>query len=346
MDITFYYFSGTGNSKRVTEWVFDEAQRMGAGVANRDVAHKRESPEEPSPDDMIGFIAPTHGFNYPPVMMYFIFRFPRTRFKNKVFLMNTRGGLKLSKIFLPGLSGIAFWLAAIVLLLKGYRIVAMRSIDLPSNWISLHPGIRANVAESMFRHYEKVTRKFTRKIIMGKKVFRFSLLLGIPLDILIAPIALGYYVVGRFILAKTFMASQACDNCGLCIKHCPVKAISLVDNRPYWSYRCESCMRCMNNCPKRAIETAHGFLIFTVIMINSVLLAGLYSVFPIGKWPLAGSFLSTMIRVTVEWLIALGVILFTYRLVHFLKRFRWFDYVITYTSLTKIKFWRRYKPRA
>lgn len=42
----------------------------------------------------------------------------------------------------PGLSGLALILPALMLRLKGYRIKGLRPLDLPSNWISLHPGLR------------------------------------------------------------------------------------------------------------------------------------------------------------------------------------------------------------
>jgi hypothetical protein len=49
--------------------------------------------------------------------------------------MNTRAGVKLGQLFLPGLSGIALLLAAVVLMAKGYSIAGMRPIDMPSNWL-------------------------------------------------------------------------------------------------------------------------------------------------------------------------------------------------------------------
>jgi hypothetical protein len=58
--------------------------------------------------------------------------------------MNTRAGVKLGRLFLPGLSGIALLLAAVVLMAKGYRIAGMRPIDMPSNWLSIHPSLRPN----------------------------------------------------------------------------------------------------------------------------------------------------------------------------------------------------------
>jgi Pyruvate/2-oxoacid:ferredoxin oxidoreductase delta subunit len=343
--ITFYYFSGTGNSKHVCDWFADEAEKSGTQVSKVNLSINRSAPNIKKTNDCIGIISPTHGFNYPPLVLYFILRFPRTKNKTKVFLMNTRAGMKLSKIFLPGLSGIALWLSALILILKGYKIISLRSIDLPSNWISLHPGLRQKVIISMFVKYEKDTRDYARKIISGKKVFRTSLWLFMPVDLAIAPVAAGYYIAGRFIIAKTFMASHLCDNCNLCINQCPIKAISTVDGRPYWSFRCESCMHCMNICPRRAIESAHGYLASVIIILYSVILAGLYSIYPPNEWPFIknGSPGYEFIKFTIDSVLIFLLLIGTYRLVHFLKRYRWFDNLVTYTSLTKFKFWRRYK---
>jgi len=90
----------------------------------------------------------------------------------------------------------------------------------------------------------------------------------LPQDLVIAPVALGYYFIGRFWLAKSFVASRACDSCGSCVKQCPIRALELVHGRPFWSYRCEGCMRCMNQCPKRAIETAHGFAVGVPVLLS------------------------------------------------------------------------------
>jgi Pyruvate/2-oxoacid:ferredoxin oxidoreductase delta subunit len=346
-NLTFYYFSGTGNSKKVAAWFCDEISRNGITTNLIDLSKDRETPRAPQTQEIIGFISPTHGFNYPPLMIHYLFRFPRPKYRNKVLLMNTRAGMKLSKLFLPGFSGISMWLAALVLLIKGYRIIGMRSIDLPSNWISLHPGLRSKVVTSMFEHYETITRQLAHKIMQGKKIFRLSLWLGMPLDLASAPIAAAYYCVGRFIIAKTFVATKACDNCNLCMNQCPVKAISLVDKRPYWSVRCESCMRCMNNCPKRAIETAHGLLAFIIVVLYSGILAFVYRTFPVQQWPMFGfnPVADKFTKFVMESVFIFFLLVTVYRGVHYLKRYRWFDNLVAFTSLTKYKFWRRYKGK-
>lgn len=339
-----FYFSGTGNAKRVAEWINDYANSIHISSETVNIANMETRSIQPVQDELLGLISPTHGFNYPPIVLNFVFRFPRTKFRNKIFLINTRAGMKLSKLFLPGLSGIAILLSALVLRLKGYRIIGMRPIDLPSNWISLHPGLKEKVVISMHQRCKRVAETFAAKIFNGKRNYRS--LLGLPWDLAVAPVAAGYYFIGRFAIAKTFYASASCDNCGLCIKQCPVKAISLVNKRPYWSYRCESCMRCMNNCPKRAIETAHGYIIAIFILFNIGLITMLYNYLADkGIINLTGeSFWMAQLRFALNAVIMFIVMFSTYRILHYLRRFRFFEWLMVYTSFTKFKFWRRYKP--
>ena len=338
-----FYFSGTGNARRVAEWINDYANSNNFPSEIINIAKMETRSIQPEQGEMLGIISPTHGFNYPPIVLNFVFRFPRSRFKTKIFLINTRAGMKLSKLFLPGLSGIAVLLSALVLRLKGYRIIGMRPVDLPSNWISLHPGLKEKVVISMHHRCKRIAEKFASKIISGKKNYRT--LLDLPWDLAISPFAIGYYLIARFAIAKTFYASNSCDNCGLCIKQCPVKAISLVGNKPYWSYRCESCMQCMNNCPKRAIETAHGYIIGILILLNIGLITLFYEYLAqSGIIDLTGeSFWVSQLRYLVNALIMFAVMFSSYRILHYLRRFKFFEWIVVYTSFTKYKFWRRYK---
>ena len=340
--VLIYYFSGTGNARQVTRWFADVAEMHHIATQTTDIATiDRKKIQPPPPRSLVGFISPTHGFNYPPAMMYFIFRFPRSK-GNRVFLMNTRAGMKLSKWFLPGLSGLALWLSALVLLLKGYRIVGLRSIDLPSNWISVHPGLKEKVVESIYVHCKSITAKFASKILDGKKVY--TAFRDIIQDLLISPIGIGYFFVGRFILAKSFYATDVCDKCDICINNCPVKAILTVDNRPFWSYRCESCMRCMNNCPKRAIETSHGYIIGIMCLLNMGIMVWFWQgVNRVITLPAGNGWVQTGVTLT-GWVLTFAVMVVSYRIYHYLLRIPGFRQLFYYTSVTRYKFWRRYKP--
>ncbi len=338
MNLKIFYFSGTGNAERVASWIDNDAfeNKISSEIIN--ISKTEIKNIKIDSNNLLGFISPTHGFNFPPIMIRFLLNFPKTNKKTNVFIINTRAGMKLAKLYLPGLSGATLLFAAIILRIKGYRIVGLRSIDLPSNWISLHPGLKEKVVISIHQRCKRIIERFAKKIFSGRKNYRA--LYELPIDLLLIPISLGYYFIGRFIFAKSFYASSTCDNCMICIQNCPVKAIKLIQNRPFWSYRCESCMKCINNCPKRSIETAHGYIIGAIILFYTTILFFIYNY-------LTGDVIeeilaNSIIRVIFESIFLFLFIIISYRIVHYLRRFKLVDWIIINTSLTKYKFWRRY----
>ncbi len=332
-----YYFSGTGNSENVAHWLAEIAREKGMEVTLNNIAKiDRLAFSVPGRDALVAFVSPIHGFNYPPVMLSFILRFPKGH--NNILLLNTRAGMLIGKWITPGLTGVAFYFAAFVLKLKGYAIRSMFPVDLPSNWISVHPGLNDRTVKYLHeRNREKVYR-FAQKVLAGGSDFRG--VREIVQDLLISPVSLGYYFIGRFFFAKTYYASSACDNCQLCIKSCPVKAIKIVDNRPYWTFKCESCMHCMSNCPRSAIETAHGSVVL-IAVLSSLFISGLfYSYFKQWFFDIEHTFLGFIL----ESVLFLGFFAVWYRLLHYAMRFKFVERMVVYTSLTKYKFWgRRYK---
>jgi len=342
--VIIYYFSGTGNARRASEWILEEAAKLGAKTEIYAIDNKEKLKiYQPNEKTLIGFCSPTHGFNLPPIMLKFIWNFPK--FKNcNIFILNTRAGMKFLKLFTPGLSGIAQILPAIFLWLKFYKIVGFRPLDLPSNWISLHPGIRKKVVDSIIVRCEQISKRFINKIFEGKKVYIG--LFSLPIDLLISPISFGYYFIGRFVLSKTFIATDACNACGLCESECPVKAIKIKHNTPYWTFNCESCMRCMNNCKQRAIETPFSFIAIIWYFLFSILPAFLLEKINLLLNSNSNN-IFTQIIYNIIFLVLMFVFLYlSHKILHFLMRFRIVNKIITYTSLTKYKFWRRYKfPR-
>jgi ferredoxin len=335
-----YYISGTGNARASSGWIADEASKRGLNTVVQQI-DRLENIIMPLPDEnpLIGFAFPTHGFNAAPIMLRFIASFPRGLSK-EIFLLNTRAGMKISKLFLPGLSGMALLLPAFILWLKGYKCIGFRPVDLPSNWIPLHPGLKKKVIDSIFIRCEKIVRKFAGKILSGEKVYRG--LLSLPVDLLICPISLGYYIGGRFFLSKNFIANYNCNNCGICIKECPTASIRYVGNRPYWKLTCESCMRCLNHCPQKAIEAAHGmavafWIIFT--LINAQVIIFLINVLDIQPdawwWRIASGLIGIGGMVLIATLL--------YRIMHFAMGLKPVKYLVRFTSLTAFPFWRRYR---
>jgi Pyruvate/2-oxoacid:ferredoxin oxidoreductase delta subunit len=334
-----YYISGTGNTRLASHWIADEAVKRGLKTVEQQIDRLEniampESGEKP----LIGFAFPTHGFNAAPIMLRFIAGFPRELCK-EVFLLNTRGCLKLYKLFVPGFNGLALMLPAFMLWLKGYRCIALRSIDMPSNWVPLHPGLKKKVIESIIAKAEPNIRDFANKILSGRRVFRG--LLSLPADLLISPVAAAYYIGGRFFLSKTFIAGNKCNNCGICIKECPTASIRLVRNRPYWKLTCESCMRCLNHCPQKAIETAHGMAAAFMLIISAVstwlimLMVNSLNIQPDTLW---WKILTQFILIAAM----VAIVTFLYLIMHYAMGFKPIKYIVRFTSLTALPFWRRY----
>jgi flavodoxin len=214
-----FFFTGTGNSLNVARWLSNvaKAERIQTELVNISLADRRNI-EPPEPGSLLVFVSPIHGFNYPPVMMHFIMRFPKAN--NSVVLMNTRAGMLIGKLITPGLTGIAFYLSALLLKIKGYSIKAMLPVDLPSNWISVHPGLNEKTIRYLHDKNRERVYSFANTILSGKRSFKP--LREIVQDLIIMPVAVLYYFIGRFIFAKTYYASADCNNCNLCIKECPV----------------------------------------------------------------------------------------------------------------------------
>lgn len=342
--LEIYHFSGTGNCMSAANWIGEKATEIQCDV-NILPIDRKQKPLPPSQEKTLtGFCFPAHGFSLPWYMLKFILRFPHAQKGRKdVFLLNTRAGMKLYKLFLPGLSGVALIIPILTLSLKGYRIKGILPLDMPSNWISLHPGIRTKVVDSITDRCERIVDRFTEKLLQGRTTIRPIFWIFLPLDILVSPISLAYNLIGRFFLAKTFFASAKCNNCRICEEKCPVGAIKIVNDRPYWQFRCESCMRCMNICPQKTINTAH--LLAVGIIWGSLLLPFNHDIrnYLTITFPVFYGTMPELINLTVATIISLPFFWGVYGVFHQLTRVKISNHFFTYTSLTF--YWRRYIAR-
>lgn len=337
-EVIVYYHTGTGNALTTARWIAAraEAKEIKCTVRSIDYYYRPELPQKRG-KLLIGFIYPTHGFNSSPAMLKFIWKFPRCK-NTDVFLMNTRAGGKFFKLFTPGASGIALWINMLILFLKGFAIIGARPVDLPSNWISVHPGLPPRWVADLHERCSGIVNNFTDKALGGKKQF-LRAIVDLPIDAVLAPIAAMYYLIGRFFLAKTFIYTNKCDDCKICEKHCPVGAIIIKNGKPFWTHKCESCMRCIDICPTKSIQSSHliffiGVLLYFPLMEKYSAAAHLYS---ISGFILFGNQIFAFFF--DSYLVLLFVFLL-YMIIQPMLRYKYFERLMRYTSLTY--YWRRY----
>ena len=89
--LIIYYFSGTGNARNAALWITKIAEEKGVKTHLINIGKfKATDIPELTNKTLIGFCSPTHGFNLPPLVLKFIWKFPRSK-NTDVFILNTRG---------------------------------------------------------------------------------------------------------------------------------------------------------------------------------------------------------------------------------------------------------------
>ncbi len=343
LSLCLHVFSGTGNSLRAAHWLaegfgWERSRLVRIGRAKAPVT-------SPAPDSLTGFIFPTHGFTAPCIVLRHALRMPRTR-RAPAFIIASRAGT-WPGFLLPGLSGNAMYLVALILLCKGYHIRGLRGLDMPSNWMSLHWGLSQRHAAKIIARGKRDIEKFAGKIFAGRRhLLSLNNLLELVLGIAFFPISAAYLILGRFCLAKLFYANWRCTGCGQCARDCPVGGIILKGNevkRPFWTFACESCMHCMGYCPEKAVETSHPLAI-VFYYTGTFSLAGALSAWLMRSHLLTVSLQSAFWFRAVHLLINYGYMLLSFFLVYWL-----FYHLVRipalnrlFTSLTLTHYYRRY----
>lgn len=320
-----YWFSGTGNALSAARWFAGASESRGVRAEVLPM-EELEGQREPGPDahTLVGFCYPTHGFAPPWLVLRFLWRFPRGHGAT-VFFSNTRAGLRLGPVWLPGLSGVALWWPVLLFALKGYRIGGSLPLDMPHSWLSFFPPNTRRGAAKLTERCQGIVDRFAQALLSGRVYHRWSVWVTLLVDLSLLPITLAYLTMGRFALAKLLYASTRCNDCRLCERSCPVQAIAIRGGRPFWRYTCESCMRCMNVCPQRSVQ-AWTFHLVPVVWGMVAVATSLYPLEP------------------TVWLLLSSAALFPlYWILHQLWRVRGINGVFTLTTPTR--YWGRYLAR-
>lgn len=338
-DATFYFYTGTGNSYRVATWLAGAVREKGTPVKVSSI--RSASPSEEigaGKASLLGLVMPTHGFTTPWAMLRFALRLPR-RGNTHAVVIATRAGSRIGSLYTPGFEGTATLLVTLILTLKGYRVRGTAGIDMPSNWIALHPGLSPDTVSGIVARAQRKAQRFMEAILSGERYFTWMMFM---LGLLVLPISLAYLAIGRLFLGKIFFASDRCTGCGLCAEHCPNQAIEMrntkVGPRPYWTFRCESCVRCMAYCPVQAVEASHLLAVGVYFLANLIPLVSL--LIQLAARVPALAFLGKTPGWLIAWVNIIIVLDLLYPIFHLSLRVREFNWFFTHATLTH--YYRRY----
>ncbi|MBN1296755.1 4Fe-4S binding protein, partial [bacterium] len=289
---------------------------------------------------LVLLITPTHAFNAPWTVWRHIARLPRRG--AEVACLFTRAAIPWKNRQIPGIAGTGPLCMTAIAAGRGYRPLPPISIDMPSNWTAVHPGIPQDRAIPIVIRGMHRARAFFGDTVTGtSRWITANTVWDLLFGLLLLPITAGYLAIGRMLLAKIFFTDTRCNRCGICVEECPEKAIVMPEtpDRPvFWTWRCESCMRCMNTCPQRAVQVSTpwvtGLIILMMWLTGSSGIFALIRQIPdawiIRSW-LGHPPLSWAITVLVSW----GVIVGGYRLFYRFSRWRWFRSLLTATAHTR-----------
>lgn len=232
MNTTIYYFSGTGNSLKISK---DLSSAIDNCKIIR-VAHNTLHITADEQSDRIGFIFPVYFRGLPHMMENFI--------KNLRINANT---YFFAVANFGGYAALTFEQINEILKNKGARLNANFSVPMPGNmWFMYYPHPKKDF-EDRVREEPNICLDIANKINSN---FENDL----PL---VENPEKEQKMYNDFIPNNTdenFWTNAKCIGCSICAKVCPAENIEIINGRPLWKHQCEQCLACLHWCPNGSIE--------------------------------------------------------------------------------------------
>jgi ferredoxin/flavodoxin len=223
-----FYFSGTGNSLKV-------AKDVAAAIEDCELISMGKSYKLSGIYERIGFVYPMYVGGMPSVVERFIKALDLSENSNSfIFAICTSGSGGTG-----GLTNISKIIGG-----KGGKLSYGESIRCFSNYVVLYPmgSDPDNKAKAQTRATKQVIKDI--QSLSVKTLFKNN-----PMALIHGPL-----IKTLANKDKGFKVSEACNNCAICSKVCPVENIKMQDGKPIFLHHCEQCMACVQWCPKQAIN--------------------------------------------------------------------------------------------
>ncbi|WP_238883853.1 EFR1 family ferrodoxin [Clostridium sp. YIM B02551] len=233
MSTTIYYFSGTGNSLKVSK-----AVKEGLGDATLiQITKENLSITKDISSDKIGFVFPVYFTGVPLMVKKFIENLEVNK-SAYIFAIATFGGT--TTISLNQIEDI--------LSKKGASLAAGFTVRMPGNYQVMYDAYSKEVQEERFKAANEQVLKIVDSI---KKNQHIKVKIS---GVKIAFGRLAYKTFKPNNMDKNFWITEQCNGCSTCSKVCPASNIKMVEGKPEWQHNCEVCLACMQWCPQKSIQ--------------------------------------------------------------------------------------------
>lgn len=241
-----YCFSGTGNTRRMSQIVLDEFEKRGiSGTLVSIDIDKFNQGDFPNANefDFVGISYPIYGFNAPYLVNSFVKKLASSSKGQKAFILKSSG--EPFKVNNPSSSIIKRLLKR-----KGYKVVFERHYLMPYNIMFRYPD---SLAKQMVLSIQKHAPYSVDRILGDEKNKLLSPgLLGIILSFICKLVWVAGPLFGKMYSVK----KDKCTKCGKCIKSCPMNNISRdKEEYPCFGWHCMLCQSCVMKCPEDAIHS-------------------------------------------------------------------------------------------
>lgn len=340
--LDMFVYSGTGNTYKIAQCIGESAITMGTSYEiNMIDKDARPGEYQPNLDCLLGLLAPTLGTIQPISFFRFILGLKNGQ-GQKVFLASNGAWTKIGPLFVPGYVGLGLYLAALILVIKGYHVVGITGFGMPHNWTTFIPPYWKKLENRINKEIPIPTKEFTIDILSGKRVYKriIDLIVSIPL----LPLTLLFLLIGHLFLAKTMFAGASCNGCGLCAANCPKKAIKMYGTkhkRPYWTYKCEQCMRCVGFCPQKAVDCNSLLLLAYILLFMAVPIEALIIQVLHASGMLSMLADNKILLLVIYYFVVLVLGAIIYSVFYVLGRIPVINRIFTYLSYTH--YWRKYR---
>ena len=230
------YYSGTGNSAYVANWLSDE---LGEQVIDLGKKIREQDRSAMTSDTPWVIVSPVYAWQLPHIVRDWGLQTKLNGCKDVYFILTCGSDIGNAGAYVKKLCES-----------KGLNYKGIAEVVMPENYIAMFPAPAPKLSRIIIHKAERAFPVLAQ-IIKDRENFA-SHRISLKEKISSGPVNKLFYLL--FVHAKKFKVTDACVSCGICEKVCPLNNVQMKDGKPVWGDNCTHCMACICKCPKEAIE--------------------------------------------------------------------------------------------